>query len=287
MPGTSLTTKEVARLLRVSAATIKRWADSGVIPSDKTAGGHRRFALSGIARFQRERGAAPPQRSTARGARKMPSKDKLSTDLLFQGLVAGHEEETGALLLNAYLHGTSLSALFDRVVTPAMHQIGDLWYRGELTIADEHLATQTAIAALQKLRSVIHVALPSELKALICGIEGDLHELPIHLSHALLEADGWEVINLGPNTPFYAAADALAKHRPRLLCISAKLMADPDRFARDYGQVLKATSKLGTAIVLGGDGFADSLLRERFPSQYYAKDFDHLLGFARSLNTED
>ena len=287
MAGTSLTTKEVARLLSVSEATIKRWADDGLIQSDKTVGGHRRFGLAGIARFQRERGVAPPQRSAAQGGRKSASKERVSISLLFRHLVAGHEDETGALLINAYLHGQSLASLFDRVVTPAMHQIGDLWYRGELTIADEHLATQTAIAALQNLRSVIHLAAVSEPRALICGVEGDLHELPIHLSQVLLENDGWDVINLGPNTPFFAVADALTKHRPRLLCISAKLMTDPDRLARDYAQVHKNARKLGGAIVLGGDGFAGSLLNQRFPSEFYAKNFEQLLRFARSLAPTD
>ena len=286
MAGTALTTKEVARLLSVSEATIKRWADDGLIQSDKTVGGHRRFGLAGIARFQRERGAAP-QGTAAQGARKPASKKKISTSLLFQHLIAGREDETGALLINAYLHGTSLASLFDRVITPAMHQIGDLWYRGELTIADEHLATQTAIAAVQRLRGVIHLAAPSELKALICGAEGDLHELAIHLAQVLLESDGWDVINLGPNTPFFPLAEALTKHRPRLLCISAKLMTDRDRLTRDYAQVHKTASKLGSAIVLGGDAFADSLLNQRFPSEFYAKNFELLLRFTRSLAPTD
>ncbi|MGI9166046.1 MAG: B12-binding domain-containing protein [Pyrinomonadaceae bacterium] len=283
MAGTALTTKEVARLLNVSEATIKRWADDGIIQSEKTVGGHRRFGLAGVARFQRDRGADLSQPSAAHGARKAAFREKVSIGLLFRHLVDGQEDETGDLLINAYLHGESLASLFDRVVTPAMRQIGDLWHRGELTIADEHLATQTAMAALQKLRSVIQVAPPSESKALICGVEGDLHELPIHLSHALLEADGWGVINLGPNTPFFAQVEALAKHRPQLLCVSAKLMTDPDRLARDYAQVLKAARKSHSAIVLGGDALADPLLRQRFPSEFYAEDFEQLLGFARSL----
>jgi methanogenic corrinoid protein MtbC1 len=198
-------------------------------------------------------------------------------------LVEGDEGETAALLISAYLHGQSLASLFDRVVTPAMRQIGDLWYRGELTIADEHLAAQTAIASVQKLRSVIHVSPPTETRALICGIEGDLHELPIHLLHSLLEADGWDVINLGPNTPLFTLVEALARHRPQLLCIAAKLMTDPDRFGRDYAEVRKAATKLHSAIALGGDGFADPVLRERFPSEFCAESFEQLLGFARSL----
>ena len=63
MAGTALTTQEVARLLSVSEATIKRWAEEGLIQSEKTVGGHRRFGLAEIARFKRERGASPPVES--------------------------------------------------------------------------------------------------------------------------------------------------------------------------------------------------------------------------------
>jgi excisionase family DNA binding protein len=281
MAGTPLTTKEVARLLGVSEATIKRWADGGLIQSEKTAGGHRRFGLAGIASFQRQ--GEKPLRASASAAGKHQSRAKISVTEFFNHLVGGHEHATGALLIDGYLHGESLASLFDRVVTPAMHQIGESWYRGELTIADEHLATRTAIAALQKLRSVIQLAPVSEFKALICGIEGDLHELPIHLSHALLEADGWEVIDLGPNTPFFALVESVTKQRPQLLCISAKLMTDPDRLARDYGPLHKAARKVGCAIVLGGDAFADKLLRQRFPSEFYAKGFKQLMEFTSAL----
>lgn len=286
MAGTALTTKDVARLLSVSEATIKRWADDGLIQSEKTVGGHRRFGLAGLARFQRERGAAPPPRGPAPAARKTGSQEWASPAQLFRHLLDGHEGETGALLISAYLQGQSLASLFDRVVTPAMHRVGALWYRGELAIADEHLATQTAIATVQKLRSVLHVPPPTETRALVCGVEGDHHELPVHLLRVLLEADGWDVINLGPNTPFFSLAEALPKHRPQLLCISAKLISDPDRMARDYAQVRKAAGKLHSAIALGGDGFADPLLRQRFPSEFYAENFEQLLGFARSLPRE-
>ena len=283
MAGTALTTQEVARLLSVSEATIKRWADDGLIQSKKTVGGHRRFGLAEIARFQRERGVAPTQQAPAHAASKKASRSEVSPSLLFRHLTEGDEDETAAALISAYLHGQSLASLFDRVITPAMHRVGNLWCRGELTIADEHLATQTAITSLQKLRGVIHVPPPTETRALICGIEGDLHELPIRLSHSLLEADGWDVINLGPNTPLFTLVEALTKHRPELLCISAKLISDPDRLVRDYAQLRKAATKLHSKIALGGDGFADLLMRERFPSDFCAANFEQLLEFARSL----
>ena len=124
---------------------------------------------------------------------------------------------------------------------------------------------------------------PTEFKALLCAVEGDLHELPSHLIHVMLEGDGWDVINLGPDTPFFTLAEALSRHRPHLLCISAKLMTEADRVAREYAQVRKVAGKLSCAIALGGDGLADRMLRQRFPSEFYAENFKQLLEFARSL----
>ncbi len=48
------TTKEVARLCRVSDATVKRWEDAGLLQSERTSGGHRRFRAEEVIRFQRE-----------------------------------------------------------------------------------------------------------------------------------------------------------------------------------------------------------------------------------------
>lgn len=52
-----LTLSQAARLLDVHPTTLRRWANNGDIPTLVTPGGHRRFALSDLARFTRERSA--------------------------------------------------------------------------------------------------------------------------------------------------------------------------------------------------------------------------------------
>ena len=53
-----LSTSEAARILRVSAKTVSRWAKDGRIPHVVTLGGHRRFPSTRIAELA-ERLAAP------------------------------------------------------------------------------------------------------------------------------------------------------------------------------------------------------------------------------------
>ena len=39
------------------------------------------------------------------------------------------------------------------------------------------------------------------MKAICCGVDGDLHELPVHLAEIILENEGWDTRNLGPGRP--------------------------------------------------------------------------------------
>src|SRR3954451_1598949 len=46
-----LSTRQVAQLLGVGEATIKRWADAGEIECFRTPGGHRKFRLRDVTAF--------------------------------------------------------------------------------------------------------------------------------------------------------------------------------------------------------------------------------------------
>ena len=51
-----MTPNEVAELLMVSPVTLRQWAQKGWIHAITTAGGHRRFLLSDVEKFARDRG---------------------------------------------------------------------------------------------------------------------------------------------------------------------------------------------------------------------------------------
>src|SRR5678816_3361055 len=208
MAAANLTTRDVARLLLVSEATVKRWADDGLLLPKKTAGGHRRFSIQSVARFRREQGIAPAAQSPTKRVTKKVVPGRLpSVESFGDLLLSENEAEATAQLIDAYLQNHGLGTLFDTTITNAMHRVGDLWFTGTITIADEHLATRVMLSALQKLRGIVVPGQATGLKAVCCGIEGDLHELPIHLAEIILESEGWNVSNLGPNTPLFTLRD--------------------------------------------------------------------------------
>jgi methanogenic corrinoid protein MtbC1 len=284
MAADNLTTKDVARLLLVSEATVKRWADDGLLLPKKTVGGHRRFSIQSIARLRREQGIAPAAQSpTKRVGKKMVPGRLPSAESFSDLLLSDNEAEAAAQLIDAYLQNHALATLFDVTITNAMHRVGDLWFNGTITIADEHLATRVMLSALQKLRGVVVPGQATGLKAVSCGIEGDLHELPIHLAEIIFESEGWDISNLGPNTPLFTLRDMVAQKKPDLVCISARSIVDLDRATTEYAQLRKIIEKIKGTTVLGGEVFRDSNLRQRFPAEFYAESFGGLSTFVKEL----
>ena len=198
-------------------------------------------------------------------------------------LLSDNEAEATAQLIDSYLQNHAIANLFDTTVTNAMHRVGDLWFNGAITIADEHLATRVMLTALQKLRSIVVPRQATGLKAVACGIEGDLHELPIHLAEIIFESEGWDISNLGPNTPLFTLRDMVAQKKPDLVCISARSIVDLDRATTEYAQLRKIIEKLNSTAVLGGEAFRDSNLRQRFPAEFYAESFGGLSTFVKEL----
>jgi excisionase family DNA binding protein len=97
----TLTASEAAALVGVSVATIRGWADSGLIPSHRTIGGHRRFEEGELHTWLRARGAPVAERlRPRRGAGvEVPPQPALArelnarTDRIVDRVAAGYDDE--------------------------------------------------------------------------------------------------------------------------------------------------------------------------------------------------
>jgi excisionase family DNA binding protein len=281
------TTIEVARLCRVSDATVKRWEEAGFLKSERTSGGHRRFRAEEVARFQREQNLGLKQNhgdeSVAKTTNRTRDKKNHSDSAFLQTLVDGGEEAATNVFITAHLEGKPLTEIIDHIVCPAMREVGELWHRAEISVAQEHLATRTAISALYKLRNALPVPEMKNGLVVCCAMEGAFHELPTLLAQMAIENEGLEVINFGAATPLYSLADEVVRHSPNLVCISAAVITDLERLSRDYKNFREGIAKLKIPILFGGRVFEDEHILRRFTSEFYARSFTDVAEFVRKL----
>ncbi len=294
--GKKLTSKEAARVLGVSEASVKRWADSGLLPMEKTAGGHRRFRPEDVAVIRRaESKDEEPHPLKMRSAAKLLARPASAPELssgqeaalveeTFRALMDGRDEELAALLVNLYLHGHTVGAIADRFLCAAMRRVGDLWHAGELSVAQEHVATRTATSALGSLEAARDAGGEKKMLALCCSVEDDFHELPLRLTALTLEAGGLAVFNLGMSTPFFALTEAMERFRPSLVCVSSTVLPSLDRAAREYAEFHQTARRGNARVVLGGPGFVAEGIRKRLPADLHAESFRQLEEFIATLD---
>jgi diguanylate cyclase (GGDEF)-like protein len=114
--------------------------------------------------------------------------------------------------------GLDAAAVECRVVAPAMAWIGELWERGALTAADEHLATAISHNVLARLFPRLLRATPrSRERVMLAAAQGEHHTLGLRMVADMLEGAGFDVLYLGGDVPLDALLDACKRHSPAVL----------------------------------------------------------------------
>ncbi len=126
--------------------------------------------------------------------------------------------------------GMTIPELYQRVITPALYEVGELWAKGALTVADEHLATSLTHRVLAALRPPVWVGVgterePAQVKrrVMLATVEGEQHALGLRMAADVLEEAGFEPIYLGADVPIGALLKALDSLSPDLLALSATM----------------------------------------------------------------
>ncbi len=119
--------------------------------------------------------------------------------------------------------------LYEQVITPAMHEIGVLWEKGALTVADEHLATALTHRVLAALRPPLRVeadgsgAPLGQGRVMFAAVEGEQHSLGLRMAADVAEEAGFETIYLGADVPTDALVQAVDSLSPDRLVLAATM----------------------------------------------------------------
>ncbi|MFH1277575.1 MAG: helix-turn-helix domain-containing protein [Candidatus Eisenbacteria bacterium] len=282
-----LSPRELAEAIGVSESSIKRWADDGRIRVARTAGGHRRIPIAEVIRFIRESRSqvVKPEVLGLRDLLAVPGGGPPADEEadLHRYLTDGLGAETRGLLLSLFLGGRSVASLIDGPLRSAMKKIGEEWKQGREGIFIEHRATDLCIQALGQLRLLLPVGVEAP-RALGGAPAGDPYLLPTLGTAAVLAADGFHAVNLGPDTPRAAFEAAVEQVRPRLAWMSVSVAERPKELVRTLAHLLELLEREGASLVVGGSrvGVLDL---EPHPALYVGSTMAELSAFTKGLSS--
>jgi len=175
---------------------------------------------------------------------------------LVASLLADGDDELAAWTLASALEGSSRAEVYDGLLADAMRLVGERWQTGQWSVAEEHLASQTLLRALDRIRPDLGPDGRIGPLAVLAGVAGEHHMIGlVCLDHVLREL-GWTVADLGADVPTADLVQFVRRNEARLVALTASDPARAGTVAEAVAAVRDAASASGSAIsipiMLGG-----------------------------------
>ena len=153
--------------------------------------------------------------------------------------------------------------LFDALV-PALEEIGARFEEGVSFVPDMLLSARAMGGAMEVLRPAIVAAGVKPLGRLVMGtVRGDVHDIGKNLCITMLEGAGFEVVDLGVDVKEAAFVDAVRRHRPQAVAMSALLTTTTPMIGSTIAALAAAGMRGDVRVLIGGaavtDAFASSI----------------------------
>lgn len=215
-----------------------------------------------------------------------PAPPTTLTPEMLASLLADGDDELAAWALRGALAERRRAEVFDGVLREAMSLIGERWAEGRWTVAEEHLASQTVIRALDRIREDPGPAGRVGPLAVLAGVAGEHHGIGLACLDQVLREDGWTVANLGPDVPAADLARFLARNQAALVALTASL---PDRLVSLHEAVAAARAVRPDdplPLMVGGAIAADPALLADLPVDWAGTSLVDASRFATAVRAQ-
>jgi methanogenic corrinoid protein MtbC1 len=283
----TLSPHQAALAIGVSESSLKRWCDRGVLAMRKTAGGHRRIDIVAILQFLREQNQAPSCPELL-GLTVPPRHEPITfgkaREILQQAFIQGDEQTVTMVGYSLFFAGHPLASMFDEVLAPALHTLGEKWQCGHVDIHQERRACYLTEGLLYSLAKAIPESLATAPLAIGATLDGDYYTVAVTMAGLIAREAGWRASLLGSNIPTASLMNAFTTYSPNMVWLSVNYISDAPSFIVRINQLADAVTSAGSTFAIGGRALTETI-RRQIRYTFYGDNLTHLSSFIKCLKT--
>jgi excisionase family DNA binding protein len=259
-----LNSEDAARILGVNVSSIKRWTDSGKLECIQTDGGHRKFQLSHLSKFlenhkkQSSKAHVFPIENDADlqiSHHILKGNFNFLIDHVYLHALNGNRQDIQKVLNGLYLSQYPLHQIYDRLITPVLHHLGEMWENGTILVNEEHIASQCLRDCIIRLQGIIHLPKTGDQVAICINPYNELHDIALKMVENILESRGFRTYFSGQLTPVLKLDELSDRIKPQRLYLGSTVISDPDREQQEVDQIFDLCKSRNIDVYLGGQGW--------------------------------
>lgn len=180
----------------------------------------------------------------------------LSYQLYLERLLAGDRHQCRTIFQEWLDANVPISVLYLHVVERSLYEVGELWARGEVSVATEHLATAITESLLNLVYPRLFAGPRSGKSAVVACAPNELHQVGGRIVADHFELNGWRSYFVGANTPEHDLTSLVAEKRPTVVALSATVSHNQESLIRAATGI--RTKFPSIPILVGGQAFCNS-----------------------------
>ena len=248
---------ELARRTGVATELLRAWERRyGLFTPERTAGGYRLYSDDDVQRVRRMRELLGTGLSAAEAARQAASEPSASAEVAPAAAASAElrraleqfDDAAAHAAFDRLLADYSTRAVLAGVVLPLLRELGEGWERGEISVAQEHFASNLLRGRLLGLARGWDRG--SGPRAVLACPPGERHDLGLVIFGLSLRELGWRITFLGADTPPDTIVETVERLGPDALVLAVTDSARLEGLAEAVGRLHDA----GTAVWVGGAG---------------------------------
>jgi len=202
----------------------------------------------------------------------------------FYGAISqGKMDEVKKLTQEALDAGEKAESILKDGLLPAMEQIGIKFKNNEIYIPEVLIAARAMHAGMAILKPILSKSTATQAVKVIVGtVKGDLHDIGKNLVVMMLEGGGFEAIDIGTDVPPDKFVEAIKKHQPRVVGMSALLTTTMREMKNTLEAIQEAGLRKQVKTIIGGAPVTDRYAKE-IGADGYAPDAATAVDLVKSL----
>lgn len=151
-----------------------------------------------------------------------PSEVERRSGALVAALVAADLPAARQLTDQVRSEGAEIGTLYANLFAPALRRIGEMWAAGEISVAEEHIASSLVEQLMALLYPEIFAARrASRERVLMASAPGERHVIGLRMVADIFEGNGYDVLFLGADTPTIECVEASRRYGPEIVVLAA------------------------------------------------------------------
>jgi methylmalonyl-CoA mutase cobalamin-binding domain/chain len=134
-----------------------------------------------------------------------------------------------------------------------MSAVGERFERGEMYLSELFMASEIFNQITTRIKPLLSKSTGGPKGKIIIGtVEGDVHDIGKNIFASLLEAEGFDVVDLGVDIAPQRFVEAILEHKPNLVGMSSLLSTSLDAVKRTVDAITEAGLRSDVKIIVGG-----------------------------------